>query len=91
MKGQKLLIEKTIIPLDWNPSDPNGYNEWMKSIVQQNLITEGLALPENEAIEFTTPKPQFIGTILKIALSADLRGMESTVSEAKKILKGGSI
>lgn len=31
-KTRHLAIAKSLYPLDWNPSDPNGFNEWAQHI-----------------------------------------------------------
>jgi len=93
MKGKKLLIQKTIFPIDWNPSDPQGYDSWMQMIVKENLKSIGKALeePKINSIEFTTPKPQYIGDIFNNSLTSDIYGMNRLLNAAKDIIKGGEL
>lgn len=92
MEGKKLLISKSLIPLNWNPDDKNGYNEWMQMIVKENRKSTGSAIeyPPVPA-GFITPEPMFIGDVIRKALGYDINGMYSTIEAAKEILKGGHL
>ncbi|HLS36684.1 MAG TPA: hypothetical protein VK023_00300 [Sphingobacterium bovisgrunnientis] len=89
MRNKNLRISKTLIPLDWNPGDPSSYNEWMKMIVQENLKTNGTAIPQTPT-GFEIPKPKFIGEIIRDGLNDSMEGMNNILVQANKILEGGS-
>ncbi|WP_240775590.1 hypothetical protein [Sphingobacterium psychroaquaticum] len=91
MSGKKLLIQKTIIPLDWNPNDPNGYNKWMKAIVQENRENADRMLnsPQLQTAAFVTPHPQFIGNIIANNIYPNMAGTNKVLQDAKEILYGG--
>jgi hypothetical protein len=89
MRNKNLRISKTLIPLDWNPSDPSSYNEWMKMIVQENLKTNGIAI-DPIPTGFEIPKPKFISEIICDGLNDSMEGMNNILVQANKILEGGS-
>ncbi|TCV17174.1 hypothetical protein EDC17_101193 [Sphingobacterium alimentarium] len=89
MRNKNLRISKSIIPLDWNPNDPAGYNEWMKMIVQENLKSNGSAI-EKKSTGFEVPEPKFISEIFIDGIKDSLQGMDNVLAEANKILKGGA-
>jgi len=89
MRNKNLRISKTIIPLDWNPGDPSSYNEWMKMVVQENLKTTGVAITQSKS-GFEIPKPKFISEIIRDGVNSSLVGMDDVLTEANKILEGGS-
>lgn len=85
-----LLIQKSIYPLDWNPKDPQGYNEWMQMIAEENMRTSGKVLQEPaRSSGFITPEPKFIGDIMKESLFSTRLKMDRTLDAAKEILQGG--
>ncbi|MBE8712503.1 hypothetical protein [Sphingobacterium hungaricum] len=84
---KNLLIQKSLIPLDWNPKDPNGYNEWMAMIVEQNLKSEGVLLPQMKInISFRTNEPLKVGEIIRKMVSKDLQQFDIVIEEANKLL-----
>lgn len=85
MRSKKLSIQKSIMPLDWNPQDPNGYSEWMKSIIQQNKDNER-SIPKSSG--FITPEPRFIGDIIANSIYPILAGTNKALQDAKEILYG---
>lgn len=91
MKGRKLLVQKTLIPLDWNPSDPNGYNEWMKMIVKENMISSGVPLiePNNKSDIESSSGPEFIRETFNRSLGDTFLKMNELLDQAKDILRGG--
>ncbi len=89
MRNKNLRISRTLIPLDWNPSDSSSYNEWMKMIVQENLKNSGISI--NQSISgFEVPKPKFISEIIRDGLDEPLEEMNNILFQANKILEGGS-
>jgi len=89
MKLDKLLIEKSIYPLDWNPTDPNGYNEWMKMISDANRKSSiKISESTNTVQGFVKPEPRFISEIIRESLIDDLLGMNHSLYKAQLILKG---
>ncbi|MCY4781173.1 hypothetical protein ORI89_16040 [Sphingobacterium sp. UT-1RO-CII-1] len=92
MRNKSLKIQKSVIPLDWNPKDPNGYSNWMKMIVQENKNASGMFKDPNKPInEFITPEPRFIGEIIQEFTSPETSQMNKTVSLAKEILNKDKI
>ncbi len=89
MRNKNLRISKTLIPLDWNPTDPSSYNEWMKMIAEENLKISGVVIEQSTA-GFEIPKPRFIGEIIREGLNESLEGMNNILAQANKILEGGS-
>ncbi|SMG32751.1 hypothetical protein [Sphingobacterium psychroaquaticum] len=80
------------MPLDWNPQDPNGYSEWMKSIVQQNKENER-SIPKNQLATssgFITPEPRFIGDIIIDSIYPITIGTNKALQDAREILYGGN-
>jgi len=82
MKLDKLLIEKSIYPIDWNPNDPNGYNEWMKMISEENRKSANKKTIQG----FVKPEPRFISEIIRESLIDDLIGMNHSLYCAEVIL-----
>lgn len=82
MKLDKLLIEKSIYPIDWNPNDPNGYNEWMKMISEENRKS---AKPKTVQ-GFVKPEPRFISEIIRESIINDLIGMNHSLYCAEAII-----
>lgn len=45
MCSKKLAIEKTLIPLDWDPLSTEGFNEWAQYIHTQARLCSGPERP----------------------------------------------